>query len=157
MPTGLTGSTPQATCHPERKMHCKGLCKRCYYNVNRAEYSKAYQKEYNKVNPTAKKRSHLKPLGWTLELFNEVLVEQDNKCAICEKEINLSKIQNGSRACADHAHSNPPIPRGILCTNCNAMLGQAQEKPSILRAAASYIEKFLREGTKKKKNLIYHT
>ena len=145
MPTGFDGSTPQATCHPERKMHCKGLCKRCYYNVTRSEYNKAYQLEYNKANPTAKKRGHLKPLGWTLELFNQILVEQHNKCAICEKEVNLSKVQNGSRACADHVHSDPPIPRGILCSNCNAMIGQAQESARILRAAALYIEKFSSE------------
>ena len=146
MPSGYNGSSQQATCHPELVMHAKGLCKACYYKINRKNYNREYQKIYNKNNPTSKKRGHLKPLGWTLELFEDTLLKQHNKCAICEKEINLSKIQNGARACADHVHSEPPVPRGILCTNCNAMIGQAQESARILRAAALYIEKFSLES-----------
>jgi hypothetical protein len=157
MPSGFIGSTPQAACHPERKMHCKGLCKQCYYNLNRSEYNKVYQKEYNKVNPTSKKRGHLKLLGWTLELFNKVLEEQKGKCAICSKDLNLDKKQNGARACADHEHCIPPKHRGILCTNCNAMLGQAQENTDILRAGAVYLEKFLSETTEETKHLIVST
>jgi hypothetical protein len=102
-----------------------------------------YQKEYNRTNPTVKKRGHLKPLGWTLEMFNMVWEEQDGKCCICTKPLNMDKKQNASRACADHEHVEPPKPRGILCTTCNAMLGHAQENPEILRTAALYLEKFL--------------
>lgn len=92
--------------------------------------------------PEAKRESHLKPLGWTSELFDKVWNEQEEKCAICNKVLNLEPVQNASRACADHAHVEPPKPRGILCTTCNAMLGHAQESPDILRAAALYLEKF---------------
>lgn len=142
MPSGFTGSTPQALCHPERKAWAKGLCRSCYYKP----YIKKRKEEgvtWPSHTPGAKKQASLKSLGWTLEMFEETLVEQHNKCAICSKELNLDKKQNSSRACADHEHVKPPKPRGILCTNCNAMIGQAQENPQILRAAADYIEKFL--------------
>ena len=151
MPSGFIGSTPQATCHPKRKMHCKGLCERCYYNITRSEYNKSYQLEYNKANPESKKRGHLKPLGWTLELFNKVWEEQKGKCAICSKDLNLDKKQNASRACADHEHCEPPKPRGIVCINCNTMLGQSKDNPNILRAGALYLKKFLSVTTEEVK------
>ena len=115
MPSGFDGSTPQATCHPERKMHCKGLCKTCYYNTTeRSDYNKKYQKNRHKINPELKKRASLKELGWTLELFYSTKDKQDNRCAICRKVLNMDKKQNGARACADHEHSVPPKPRGNL-------------------------------------------
>jgi hypothetical protein len=146
MPSGHNGSYQQAICHPEVKMYSKGLCKSCYYRTIRSDYNKEYQKARHKKNPELKKRASLKVLGWTLELFNKTLIEQNNKCAICEKEVNLSKVQNDARACADHIHTSPPVHRGILCSPCNAMIGQAQESARILRAAALYIEKFLLES-----------
>lgn len=99
---------------------------------------------YPSHTPEAKRRDHLKVLGWTPELFQEVWDEQSGKCAnpACQKVLNLSMTQNSSRACADHRHGNPPIPRGILCSTCNIMIGQAQESPSILRGGAEYLEKF---------------
>ena len=142
MPRGIVGSTPQATCHPERRSHCKGLCKQCYY-MPYIEKRKSEGMVFPSHTKEAKRRDHLKPLGWTPELFDRLWLEQKGRCAICNKPLNLNLIQNGSRACADHVHTVPPKPRGILCTNCNAMVGQAQENPNILRAAASYIEKFM--------------
>jgi hypothetical protein len=120
------------------------VCRACSLSRSKAVYER--NKKEGVVPPShtpeAKKDASLKTLGWTLDLFNKVLVEQSSKCAICEKEVNLSKVQNSSRACADHLHVDPPVPRGILCTICNAMIGHALENPSILRAAALYIEKF---------------
>jgi len=92
-----------------------------------------------------KRKARLRELGWTPEAFEKTWKEQSGKCAICEKILNLEKVQNEARACADHKHVDPPQPRGILCTNCNAMLGQAKENPSILRMGAEYLEKFLLE------------
>lgn len=39
----------------------------------------------------------------------------------------------------DHDHASGK-PRAALCQNCNLMLGQARDNPTILRAAANYIE-----------------
>jgi len=139
MPTGYDRSTPQATYHPERKMHCKGLCKDCY-RATRSDYNKDYQKTRHKRNPELKKRASLKGLGWTLELFHSIKDEQDNRCAICRKALNMDKKQNGARACADHEHSIPPKPRGVICTNCNAGIGQFQDNPIICEAAAVYLK-----------------
>lgn len=79
--------------------------------------------------------------------------EQQGKCAICHKVVNLALKQNEARACADHKHAESPEPRSILCTNCNAMIGQAKEDPSILRAGAEYLEKFSLKTAEEVKHL----
>ena len=103
----------------------------------------------------AKRRGRLKELGWTPELWGKVWEEQSGKCAnpSCQKSLNLSMIQNSARACADHKHGSPPIPRGILCSTCNVMIGQAQESPEILRGGAEYLEKFSLETAEEVKHL----
>ena len=101
--------------------------------------SKVTGKAYPSHTPEAKKRASLKELGWTLEMFIETKDYQDNRCAICRKVLNMDKRQNGARACADHEHSIPPKPRGVICTNCNAGIGQFQDDPNICEAAAIYL------------------
>ena len=134
-----TKNRTQAECHSDRKHYCKGLCRACYSKLKRKR-----DKDNGTVRsyPETKRICALRPLGWTVELFDTTKEAQNNRCAICRKILNMDKKQNGARACADHKHSIPPQPRGILCTNCNAMIGQAQENPQILREAANYLEKF---------------
>ena len=154
MPTGYEGSTPQSECHPKEKMFAKGLCKGCYFaKYNSSRVSSGVYKGYPSHSREAKRRARLKELGWTPEMFQKVWEEQNGVCLICGKSLNLDLKQNESRACADHEHIEPPRPRGILCTNCNAMIGQAKEDPIILRAGAEYIEKFSLETAEEVKHL----
>jgi hypothetical protein len=60
--------------------------------------------------------------------------------------------QNSARGCADHEHVSLK-PRGILCSTCNIMLGQAQDNPEILRGGAEYLEKFSLETAEVTKHL----
>jgi hypothetical protein len=58
----------------------------------------------------------------------------------------MEKKISGSRACADHEHTKPPKPRGILCTNCNLGIGNLQENVEIMEAAIAYVKKYTQEG-----------
>lgn len=101
-------------------------------------FSPAVQKEklrkWYVENPDAVRRGTLKRSGWTLEMYDLVSKAQDGVCAICKKgtEGNLS---------ADHKHINPPQPRGLLCNNCNLILGHAKDNTAILEAAIAYLRK----------------
>src|ERR1035437_595706 len=53
----------------------------------------------------------------TLDEYNEILIKQEYKCAIC------GNIKNGNRRmCVDHNHSTGEI-RGLLCSRCNLGIG----------------------------------
>jgi hypothetical protein len=96
-----------------------------------------------KCNPAKKRQQHLKPLGWTTEMFDLVFAEQKGKCAICKVELTPTDgKRNGHMACADHEHIVPPKPRGILCSHCNIGIGNLQDSPEILEAAAAYLRRF---------------
>ena len=84
---------------------------------------------------------HLNSHGWTSEMFSRVLKEQKGECAICPKTLTFEDKSN-NRACADHEHTDPPRPRGILCNACNSALGMFQENIETMQAAIDYIKKF---------------
>jgi hypothetical protein len=131
------------------------VCRICRDARNKVRH--AEDKKNGIVYPShtaaGKRKDRLRPLGWTPELFERSWKEQEGKCAICKKTLNLEKVQNEARACADHEHVEPPKPRGILCTNCNVMLGQAKDSPRVLRAGALYLEKFSLETAEVVKHL----
>lgn len=58
--------------------------------------------------------------GFTPEMFNNMLFNQDFKCAICSVEVNISSP-------ADHNHLTGEA-RGILCSSCNTLLGRLESK-----------------------------
>lgn len=73
--------------------------------------------------------------GITIEEYECLLYNQDNKCAICFS--SDPKGKGGFHI--DHCHESGKI-RGILCSMCNLMLGKAGDDPALLRRAANYIE-----------------
>jgi hypothetical protein len=93
------------------------------------------------------RKARLKQIGWTPERFESTLVKQEGKCAICGKVLNREKDHNQAVAHADHAHTVPPKPRGILCGNCNLGIGNLQENVDIMKAAIAYVEKWRHSGT----------
>jgi hypothetical protein len=70
------------------------------------------------------------------EIRDQMLVEQDNKCAICR----VSLSTDGGHTHTDHNHQTGKI-RGILCTNCNRGLGHFKDSGDNLQAAIEYLRK----------------
>ena len=66
---------------------------------------------------------------------DEILLHQNNKCLICQAELDSK-----SRRHIDHCHTTGAV-RGILCSTCNKGLGQFKDNPKLLRRAAKYLEK----------------
>ena len=134
--------------HPENR-NAQGQCRQCrkdYVNKRdkaRSEISKARKLEKNKVwinsatgKPVSQSRkADLQSMGWTQQMIEVTLGEQGNACALCRKPFTTAQPP-----CADHRHSRPPEPRGMVHSNCNSLIGFAKESPEICRAAAEYLE-----------------
>ena len=98
--------------------------------------------ERRKALRKRRRKAQLKTVGWTPELFDKAFEEQDQKCAICKKPLELHVGQKEARACADHKHVIPPKPRGIICPQCNVGIGNLQDSPEVLEAAAEYLRRY---------------
>ena len=73
--------------------------------------------------------------GISLEQRNEMLVLQNNVCAIC---LQPERVKNRS-LCVDHCHKTGKI-RKLLCQSCNTALGKLEEDPERLKRMIAYIE-----------------
>ena len=102
------------------------------------EKQKVYARNRSRTEGVKKenRRRQLVRVGWTQELYNEAMQTQDGKCAICRKPVE------GRQLDADHEHTNPPKPRGLLCNKHNQMLGLAEDSIEILEATISYLKKY---------------
>jgi hypothetical protein len=79
------------------------------------------------------RRSYLKrKYGITLEEYDEMLVRQDGRCAICRCEPRPDISLH-----VDHDHGSGAI-RSLLCFRCNVAIGLIAEDPDHLRAIEEY-------------------
>lgn len=87
--------------------------------------------------------------GITSSDREKLINSQKGICPICEialvipptniQDGKTSKISNGY-AVIDHDHKTNLI-RGVLCGNCNTMLGKAKDSPELLQRAINYLMK----------------
>lgn len=73
--------------------------------------------------------------GITLEEKNELIKQQNGKCAICLMLFSATRHTH-----VDHCHDTKKI-RGILCHTCNVGLGNFKDSPPLLSAAIAYLQK----------------
>jgi hypothetical protein len=112
-----------------------GECKPC---------NRVRAKNWYKNNPTRSKHNRLsKAYGISFDEYTELLKKQNNNCAICS-----CKLLNNKDTCVDHCHTTS-IVRGVLCTNCNILLGQAKDSLEILKSAQKYLQKHAKKFLKK--------
>lgn len=126
----------------KRKDGLQTRCKTCNYELQREWLEKNKDKERlrqriyyknNKEYVTALNEKYRlkKKYGITPEEVEQTKAVQDYKCAICKIEDKLV---------IDHCH-NSGIFRGLLCGQCNKLLGCAKDDIQILLNAVSYLEK----------------
>lgn len=81
-----------------------------------------------------RRRNLRKMYGITVEQYDQMLVEQNGGCALCEKPPDKRRLS------VDHDHATGKV-RGLLCKHCNFMIGLAREQPKVFQAAIAYLEK----------------
>ena len=93
-----------------------------------------YDRLRNLKNPKDKKNKNLQNrYGITLEEKEHMIASQNDKCAICETELD-----KGKHTCVDHCHATGKV-RKILCKSCNIMIGHAQDNTETLKKAIQYL------------------
>lgn len=128
-------------------------------NRYNSEVKKIYNKKYRELNKEElkikDKEKHIrrknlirdsrlkKSFGISIDEYQNMFNNQKGLCKICG---NPEKArQPNSEAfrllCVDHCHSTGKV-RGLLCTNCNIMLGQAKDDIQILSNAIEYLKQY---------------
>ncbi len=109
---------------------CDSTCARAEANVRKAQ---ARRDQGLDVRIT-KNRRLMQLCGITLEEWEAQLEDQDNRCALCHKD--LGDLWDDKHT--DHDHGSGCF-RGILCTRCNTALGLLDDDPERMMDAAEYV------------------
>jgi hypothetical protein len=98
-------------------------------------YCKLCSKQYIKNNPQYREKWYFKRYyGISIAEKEQLLIIQNNCCGICKQAFSNSKATH-----IDHCHITSKV-RGILCSNCNTMLGLAKDNQEILQNAINYLK-----------------
>lgn len=125
--------------------------KRQEYRKNNKKQRNAYNREWywkniEKSKARAKKQRQkglwrkglLAQYGLTEKEYLEMFRKQNGKCAIC----GVSHLELDRKLAVDHNHETGEN-RGLLCTKCNLLLGQAGDNQGVLMAAVAYLKEFV--------------
>jgi hypothetical protein len=101
-----------------------------------------YQKRYHGTDAEYRRNRNAKRVvsryGLTVQEYTKLLEKQGYACAICGAP---HYDENGKRLYIDHNHAQGlNAVRGLLCASCNFGIGLFKDSPTILRAAAEYLE-----------------
>ena len=104
-----------------RKNHCKECDKK---------------RVMDSYDPIKYQEQHLKrSYGLTLNEYNEMLEEQDHKCATCGTTDPGGKH---GKFMVDHDHKTGKV-RGLLCKNCNIALGLVNDDTDLIQKMINYL------------------
>ncbi len=134
-----------------RKNYYKNNKNKYRLTQNQKEELSARRKEYRINNPTYKdkecftkdrRNQTLKRYNTTEKEVTELLKRQGGVCAICRKVETRKRKYDGKifDFCIDHCHETSKV-RGLLCSKCNAMIGQCKNNPEILLSGIKYLRK----------------
>lgn len=100
-----------------------------------AEYHKKFRDKNRERSRLKSRISDLKKKGLTLEDFDRMMDDQNNSCKICR--IHQSDLSR--KLHIDHCHSTGKV-RGLLCQQCNHLLGNARDNILVLESAIKYLK-----------------
>ena len=93
------------------------------------------QRDFIRNNPQKRHGYLLNRYGISQRDYETMLAAQGGVCAICK---NPERAKKGYFS-VDHSHLTNEV-RGLLCLNCNTLLGKAKDNPAILESAVNYLK-----------------
>uniref|UniRef100_A0A6M3LAQ0 Putative recombination endonuclease VII n=1 Tax=viral metagenome TaxID=1070528 RepID=A0A6M3LAQ0_9ZZZZ len=150
----------RADCHPDSDYYALGLCRDCYekrlrlinfgfanrqrinsdtWHKNNKEWIAKYSRQYIIDNKSIiSKRKWLRHIEKKYDISEDdylfLLKDQSGVCAICGE---LPEY----RLVVDHDHTTGKV-RGLLCRQCNLLLGLLGDDINKTRIVISYLEKY---------------
>ena len=131
--------------HPTGKYGKRPRCKECVGSENyehlqnrlaiEPSYNRDRVKVWSQKGDNKRRRNLLGRYGITLEEYDALFAEQDEKCAVCG-----DGFEDSERRALDHDHESGKV-RGILHYRCNMAIGVFKDSPELCRKAAEYLEK----------------
>jgi hypothetical protein len=131
---------------------------RAYYQANKSKVNAASKKwaaenpekareksrRWHETHPDAKReqwhRRQGEKIGWPVDAFERVWVEQAGCCEICGVAMLRTGTAHNSVA-RDHDH-NTGERRGLLCFACNKAIGLFQDSSDRVQRAHAYLLKY---------------
>lgn len=106
------------------------------YRLKNPEKIKEIGRNYREKNREKIKNSQLEcSYKITLNAYNLMFDKQQGCCAICGK--HQSKLKRTLDT--DHNHTTNKV-RGLLCSNCNFVLGHSNDSVDVLQKAINYLK-----------------
>lgn len=104
------------------------------WNKKNRAYHRQYDKKWREKYPHKRRESYLKrTYKMPLAEYNLIRTIQENRCAIC--------LEKSERLVVDHDHKTNNV-RSLLCTTCNAGLGQFKDNIELLAKAIAYLTRY---------------
>lgn len=97
-------------------------------------------------SPLLKRIRHLSNYGLSVEQYHEMLEKQNYSCKICrghEDSFRVRMSVDHDHSCCAGTKSCGKCVRGLLCSSCNMMLGNAKDNLEILQRAILYLNEKL--------------
>ena len=115
--------------HHDAPKVAHGLCKSCHYKLRVASGHGKFNRAWYLENE----------YGLTEDQYNEMLAAQNGGCAICENQETAVRHGSVQRLSVDHDHKTGAV-RGLLCKECNHLIGNSHDNVCILEQAILYLK-----------------
>lgn len=115
------------------------LCRKCA-----SARTMKHQKEKPDMLKKRVRKYNISKHGLTLEKYEEILEKQNNSCEICKTDISKFKRNlyvDHDHSCCSGQFSCGKCIRGLLCHNCNFMIGLSKDNQDTLKYAIIYLSK----------------
>jgi superfamily II DNA helicase RecQ len=110
---------------------------------NKEKYSEQEKAGYKGRTYTKSLHEILRKRNIPEEQYTQMIVDQDNKCYICNLPETCKDPKNDwvRRLSIDHCHKTGKS-RKLLCHSCNIILGKSKDSIEILQSAIFYLMEF---------------
>ena len=144
---GKDRNSPCIECNIELRFKPHARCYECYKKrrneIRDVEKTNKQNRESLKRNYSSRRKYVYKTrYGITEEDYQRMQAQQDYRCSICGTHQNEQKIRmsvDHDHRCCPEIYSCGKCLRGLLCRNCNLMLGVLKDDEEVLQAAINYL------------------